>query len=195
MTRYIPTLGVLGFALLGGCISFGPKPPKALLTLTPATTVVAGATRSAAAGEVITITYPGAPAAISTLRVPVYSGATELSYLKDVAWNDTPSKLFQRLMSETVAAKTGRIVLDLRQSTLDPGLRLAGNLQRFGIDPGAMQAIVVYDGILLRGKGAPIETRRFEGRAPLSAIEPGEVGRAMNAAANDAAAQVAEWVK
>ena len=181
-------------ALLGGCVSFGPKAPKLLLTLSATTTVVAGASRTAGPGETITVLTPVTPAAIATTRIPVYDGASELSYVKDAAWNEAPARLFQRLLSETVAQKTGKIVLDFRQSTLDPGTRLSGQLQRFGVDPATSEAVVVYDGILSRSGGG-IETRRFEARAPLAVIEGRAAGAALNQAANTAAAQIAEWVK
>ena len=185
---------LLPFVALSGCVSFGPKPAKVLLTLTPATTVVAGASRTAGAGEVITVLTPVTPAAIATTRIPVYDGASELAYVADAAWNEAPARLFQRLLAETVATKTGKIVLDFRQSTMDPGTRLSGQLQKFGVDPARMQAVVVYDGILSRAGGG-IETRRFESRVPLTAIEGRAVGAALNQAANDTAAQIAEWMK
>ena len=189
-----PVYPTVVFALLAGCVSFGPKAPKALLTLTATTTVVAGATRTAGPGETITVLTPVTPAAIATTRIPVYDGSSGLAYVKDSAWNDAPARLFQRLLSETVAQKTGKIVLDFRQATLDPGTRLSGQLLRFGIDPAAMQAVVTFDGILSRSRGG-IETRRFETRVPIAAIEGREAGRALNQAANDAAAEIAEWVR
>ncbi len=187
-------VALLGVALLGGCVSFGPKPPKSLLTLTPATMMPAGATRTADAGETITILTPIVPAALATARIPVYDGASELAYVKDAAWNEPPARLFQRLISETVATRTGRVVLDYRQSTLDPGTRVSGQLMRFGVDPVTMQAVIVYDGIVSGSKGS-IATRRFEARQPLAAIQAREIGRALNTAANDIAGQVADWVK
>jgi hypothetical protein len=47
---------------------------------------------------------------------------------------EMPSELFARLVSETIAATTGRVVLDPKQFTFDPGQRLTGTLQRFGLD-------------------------------------------------------------
>lgn len=179
---------------LAGCISFGAKPPKSLLNLTPSTTVTADATRTAGPGETITILSPSAPAAIGGNRVPVYSGATAIAYVKDALWVDTPAHLFQRLLSETVASKTGKVVLDLRQTTADPGTRVQGQLQMFGVDASAMQAVVTYDGVIARS-GGTVETRRFESRVAVAAIDAETVGASLNQAANNVAAQVAEWVK
>jgi cholesterol transport system auxiliary component len=178
---------------LSGCVSFGPKPPKSLLTLTAAKIVAANSTRTAAAGQTITILYPTAPVAITVPRIPVYDGNAPLSYVVDAAWNDTPVRLFQHLLSETVAAQTGRIVLDLRQYTLDPGLRISGQLQNFGIDARTMQAVVTYDALIVRA-GGKIETRRFEARVPVARIDAASVGAPLNQAANMVAGDVATWI-
>lgn len=180
-------------ALLGGCISIGPKAPTSLLTLTPTAVVAAGADRTARADDTIAVQTPIAPASIQTTRVPVYDGGSELAYVKGAAWNEPPVRLFQRLLSDTVAQSTGRLVVDQRVTSAAPGLRLSGQLLRFGVDPRAMQAVVTYEATITRGDR--IEQRRFETSAPIAAIEAREVGRALNQAANDAAAQVAGWVR
>jgi cholesterol transport system auxiliary component len=186
-------IGSVAALALSGCISFGPKPPKTLLTLVPASTVTANTARQAGPGQTVTILYPTAPAAISVPRVPVYGSDGTITYVKGVAWNDTPSHLFQNLLSEVVAAKTGKVVVDVRQYTIDPGTRVSGQLVKFGIDAQAMQAVVIYDAILIRAGGTGIETRRFEARAPVGSIETGS-GAALNVAVNNVALQVAGWV-
>lgn len=178
---------------LAGCVSFGAKPPKALITLTPATTVTVATTRTAAPGQTVTILYPAAPAAIATTRIPVYAGTGPLTYVADVAWNDTPVRLFQRLLSETVAAKTGKIVLDLRQYTLDPGLRVSGQLMNFGIDAQRNEAVVTFDAVIAR-EGGGVDSRRFESRVPVSTIDAQSIGGPLNQAANTVAAEVAAWL-
>ena len=45
-----------------------------------------------------------------------------------------------------------------------------------------------------RKDGNVVEKRRFEARVPVSAIEPGPAGIAINQAANQVAAEVADWV-
>ncbi len=187
------TLAASLAATLPGCVSFGAKPAKTLITLTPATTVTVDTTRTAAPGETIMILTPTAPAAIATLRVPVYDGPRPLSYVAGVAWNEPPVRLFQRLLSETVAAKTGKIVVDLRQAALDTGVRFSGQLQNFGIDATRREAVVTYDVIVTR-KGGAIETRRFESRVAVGKIDALNVGEPLNQAANNVAAQVAAWI-
>lgn len=178
---------------LGGCVSIGPKAPRSLLTLTAASAVAAGVGRTVTADDAISIQTPLAPASIQTTRIPVYDGSSELAYVKDAAWNEPPVRLFQRLLSDTVAQVTGRLVVDQRVTSAAPGLKLSGQLLRFGVDPQAMQAVVTFEGTITRGER--IEQRRFETRVPIVAIEAREVGRALNQAANDAAAQVAGWLR
>jgi cholesterol transport system auxiliary component len=178
---------------LPGCISFGEKPPEALLTLAPTSQTASATTLSAGPGEAITVLTPTVPAALATNRVPVRSSATELAYVKDAQWVDVPNRMFQQLVSETIQARTGRAVLSPRQFSFDPGLRITGELREFGIDATALQAVVIFDAVLLRGQ--QVQKRRFEARVPLSEIKPVPVGSALNEAANQVAAQVSDWVK
>ena len=178
---------------LSGCISFGAKPPPFLLRLTPAQEGAAGAARSAAAGQAITVAIPIVGQELMTPRVPVHSGANQVAYLKDAQWVEMPSALFARLVSETISVRTGRVVLDPRQFALDPGVKLTGTLQNFGLDGDRMEALVVYDAALARS-GDRVETRRFAARAPLAAMDGASAASALNQAANQVAAEVAAWI-
>jgi len=186
----LTALLVLG---LGGCVSLGGKAPKTLMTLTTSAAVPLDTVRQASGENTILILTPTANAAVATVRIPVYDGTT-LAYVADGAWNEPPVRAVQRLLSETVTARTAKIVLDPRQFGANPALRLSGQLQRFGVDPVGMQVVVTYDAQLSREAGR-IETRRFEARAPVTSVEAAPVGTALNRAANDLAAQVADWVK
>jgi cholesterol transport system auxiliary component len=84
-------------------------------------------------------------------------------------------------------------VLDPRQFTFDPGQRLTGTLQEFGFEETGSEAVVIYDAAIARGANA-VETRRFEARVPVAAIDAANAPAALNRAANDVAAQVAAWV-
>lgn len=179
---------------LSGCVSFGAKPPASLLNLSSIERVAANDARAAQAGEAISISVPIVPQALATNRVLVVNGATALAYVKDAVWVEPPARLFQRLVSETVAAKTGRVVLDARQIALDQGTQVTGTLSAFGIDPDAGKAVIVYDAAISRDHGKSVRTRRFEARIPVGKIEPENVGRALNSAANKIAAEVADWI-
>jgi cholesterol transport system auxiliary component len=193
--RHYRTLILLGSLLaLPACLSFGgADPPDQLMTLTPAAAIQAQASRTATAAETITVLTPTVPQELATLRVPVRTSDTSLAYLKDAQWVEMPASLFGRLLSETIGATTGRVVLDPRQFSLDPGIRLSGQLQSFGLDSTSMEVVAVYDAALARGADR-VETRRFEARVPVSEDSAAAVAPALNQAANQLAADVAKWV-
>lgn len=189
-----PALALLATAPLAGCISFGAKPPPSLLTITAAASIPAGQTQSSATAPTITIMVPAVSQALATPRVPVQTSATDLAYIANAQWVEPPARLFARLLSDTVSVKTGRVVLSNAQSFADPGARLSGELRSFGVDASALQAVVIFDGALTRKEGNVIEKRRFEARVPVTAIEAGPAGVGINQAANQVAAEVADWV-
>jgi cholesterol transport system auxiliary component len=180
--------------LLAGCISLGQEPPAQLLTLSPTTRVAAGAANSGAPENAITVLSPDAPQKLRTLRVPVQVDAVSVAYIKDAQWAEAPTKLFQRLVSETLAAKTGRLVLDEAQFVTSAGTRLAGALVEFGIDEDSRSAVVVYDAVIVTGAKEAVRKQRFEARVPVAAIDAASVGRGLNEAANKVADDVAAWV-
>ena len=183
------TLGALSLASCFG----GKKVPPTLLTLTSSAPAPASVNRSAAPGEAITIDVPVIPKELATTRVPAQVGPTAIAYVQDVQWVESPDRLFQDLLQETIIRTTGRVVLDPRQSALDPGLHLTGTLTRFGYDTQLGAVLVRYDGALSTAGGTRVETRRFEAQVPADGTA-GTVGPALNAAANQVAAEVAAWV-
>lgn len=184
----------IAFLPLAGCISFGAEPPKSLLSITATEQVPVGQAQSSAGARTITIQIPAVPQALANNRVPVQSGATGIAYVKDAQWVEPPSRQFARLLSDTVGARTGRVVLSGAQSLADPGARLAGELRMFGVDAASSMAVVTYDAALVRDEGGALEKRRFEAKVPVSAIEATPVGAALNDAANKVAGEVADWV-
>jgi len=179
---------------LAGCFGGGGT-ARELLTLTPAETRPAAAPRTAGQGEAITVAVPTLPQALRTTRIPVYVNETTIQYLTDGAWVEQPGGLFARLLGETIAARTGRVVLDPSQYSNDPGTRITGTLVKFGLDPTAMQVVIVYDAVLARtGANGGVVTNRFEARLPVAEATPAAVAPALNQAANQLAVQVAAWI-
>ena len=193
MRNSIFVLPIAAAFALSACLSFGSKPPPVLMRLTPSATLQANTTRTAGPGEAITVVVPTVPQELATLRVPVRTGATQVAYLKDAQWVENPNGLFARLLSETIAATTGKTVLDSRQFTVDPGLRLTGQLQAFGVDGDSGEAVIVYDAALAR-EANRVETKRFEARVPVSPVDANTVPPALNQAANQIADEVAKWI-
>jgi cholesterol transport system auxiliary component len=177
---------------LGSLLGGGGKPPPYLFTLTSDAPSPAPV-RSAAVGETVTIRTPVVPKELRELRVPVQLSPTVVQYVTDLQWIDTPDRLFQQLLEETVRRTTNRVVLDPNQSALDPGLVVTGQLNRFGYDAQQGQVVVQYDAALATQGGTHVETRRFEAAVPADGTAA-TVGPALNTAANQVARQVATWI-
>ena len=177
---------------LAACFG-GKKVPPTLLTLTSEAPAPASISRIAAPGEAITIDVPVVPKELASTRVPALVGPTAVAYIKGLQWVDAPDKLFQDLLQETTLRITNRVVLDPRQSSLDPGLKLTGTLTRCGYDTAEGMVIVRYDGALATAGGTRVETRRFEAKVPADGTAA-TVGPALNTAANQVANEVAQWI-
>jgi cholesterol transport system auxiliary component len=186
-------LATVGGCSLGGLLGGGSKAPPTLLTLTPSAADPGEITRTVNAGQAVTIAVPVVAKELRTVRVPVQATPTDVQYVTNLQWVDTPDHLFQQLVAETVRRTTDRVVLDPHQSTLDPGLLVSGTLQHFGYDAASGQVIVQYDGALSTVGGARVETRRFTATVPADGTA-GSVGPALNEAANQVAADVAKWI-
>lgn len=199
MKRWSNAIGLsLAAVLLGGCslsklVGGGGEPPPTLLTLTAEAASPGAFTRSAAAGEAVTIAVPTVAKELRTVRVPVRVSVNEIAYVKDLQWVDTPNRIFRELLSETLVRTTGRVVLDSGQTTLDPGLTVSGDLQRFDFDAATGDVVAIYDATLSTAGGTRVETRRFEARETADGTAL-TVGPALNRAANRIAADFAAWI-
>lgn len=179
---------------LAACVNLGTKPPERLLSLTAQASLDGGTERSGATGRSLIVGVPETPRMLNTNRLPVQLDDISVAYVKDGQWVDQPGRLFQRLLSEVIAAKTDRVVLDPGLFGGEPATRLSGELLRFGADARARQAVVTYDATLLGPDGATVMKKRFNATRPLGDIDATSVGNALNSAANEVAGQVAEWV-
>ena len=180
---------------LSGCIGLGGKTPPFLLTLDADAAPPAGAARTAAEAATLTILIPTAPQKLRTPRIPVQQDDASVTYVKDAQWVEAPNRLFQRLVSETVAARTARVVLDEGQYLTAPGEQLAGQLMEFGVDARANEAVIVYQAMLVSAGGKSVTQRRFEVREPIGGkVEAKPVGEALTRAANKVAVDVAGWL-
>ncbi len=197
MSRMLRVAAPIALALsltgcMGGLLGGGKAAPW-LLTLTPQAPAPESVARTAGPGEAVTIAIPVIPKEIRTTRMPVHSGQIAIAYVEDLTWVDTPDRLFQDLLSETVTRMTNRVVLDPSQAALDPGMTISGNLTRFGYDEQEGAVIVRYDAAMARPGATAITTRRFEAREPADGTAT-TVAPAINAAANRVAMEVAQWV-
>ncbi|WP_380782235.1 ABC-type transport auxiliary lipoprotein family protein [Sphingomonas sp. R86520] len=179
---------------LAGCISFGAKPPPTLLTLTSASSVPVGQNQDSATAKSITIQVPVVPQSLATARVPVQATPTSIAYVTDAQWAEPPARLFARLVSDTVSARTGQVVLSTAQSVGDPGGLLSGELRNFGLDATTREAVVTFDASLTRAGKSTVEKHRFEARVPVAAIDAASSATGINQAANQVATEVADWI-
>ena len=190
-----PLLALVGAVTLSACFSLGGKPPPFLLTLDPDAAPAAGTARSATDAATLTILIPTAPQKLRTQRIPVQQDDSSVAYVKDAQWVEAPQRLFQRLVSETVAARTSRVVLDEGQYLTAPGEQLAGQLMEFGVDARSNEAVVAYQAMLVSAGGKTVTQRRFEAREAISGkVEAKPVGEALTRAANRVAVDVAGWL-
>lgn len=184
----VPILALLSSACLGGA-----KAPPELFTLTATQAVAVGTARTAGAGETLAVMTPSVPRAINTRRIPVYVNPVTIEYLVGATYVEEPQELFRRLLSETVAARTNRLVLDPNNFSQEAGATLGGQLLRFGLEPERMEVVVAYEATLARARD-PLRTQRFEARVPVTAQTAAAVTPALNEAANQVADQVAAWI-
>jgi cholesterol transport system auxiliary component len=189
----IALVAALSGCSLGGLLGGGGKTPATLQTLTAEAADPGPMTRAANAGQAVTIATPVIPKELRTTRVPVQISPTDVQYVTNLQWIDTPDRLFQDLVAETVRRTTSRVVLDSRQAAVDPGLLVGGELQRFGYDAATGQVVVQYDAHLTTAGGTRVESRRFVATQPADGTAV-TVGPALNRAANQVAREVAQWI-
>jgi cholesterol transport system auxiliary component len=183
-------------AALTGCMGSllgGGKPPTTLYTLTAEAADPGPITRTVNAGQAVTVANPLLSKELRSVRVPVQVTPTDVQYVANLQWVDTPDHLFQALIEETLRRTTNRVVLDPAQSALDPGLVVTGELERFGFDRATGQVMVVYDASLSTAGGTRTEARRFIAAAPADGTAT-SVAPALNRAANQVASEVAAWI-
>ena len=180
---------------LAGCLSFGGKPPKQLLTIASTAQPQPGTAQTASATRAIVVQVPAVPQTIANTRIPVQESDVAVAYIKDAQWSEPPARLFARVLADTLTARAGMVVLAPAQSFGSPSADLSGDLRSFGVDASQRQAVVIYDASLTRAGQSTIEKRRFEARVPVAAIEPTAAADALGRAANDVAGQVAGWVR
>ena len=178
------------FIALSGCVSLGPKVPETLLALTPTAAPPAGSGTSGTLANALVVMEPSAEARLAVTRVPVQIDDANVAYLQKTMWVERPSRLFQRLLAETIRARGTRLVIEGDPSA--GASHLSGRLLDMGYDARTRSAVVRYDAV--REAGGKVETKRFESVVPVTEAEAKYVGPALNEAANAVAKQVADWV-
>ena len=186
------TMALLAAVLaLSGCL--GGKVPSQLLNLTPASTAAAGRAASGSTESALAVVDIQAPQKLDVLRVPVLTSGASLAYLKDAQWVEKPARLFERLLTDTIRAKGTRLVVSNTDLEDTAATRLSGTLSAMDYDAARGEVVVRYDAVLTT-PDHKILSRRFESAVAGVTAKPVPVAEAMNRAANEVAAQVADWV-
>lgn len=190
-----PIILAIAFGL-AACVNLGGgKGPPFLLSLSAEVAPKAGETRTNANSAALTVIQPSAPQKLRTPRIPVQQDDASVAYIVGAQWVEAPQRLFHRLLADTLAANTGRLVLDESQMLNAPGEQLAGQLLEFGVDARTNRAVVVFQAVMVSKDGKTIRQQRFEASEAVAAVEPRTVGAALNRAANKVTAAVAKWVE
>lgn len=187
---------LLALAACGPIVQIGAntKPPQTLLTI--------GATApprpwdGAPLGQTIAVDVPTVPMTLQTVRLPVTTSPTDVSYLAGAVWAEQPNRQFRQLVADTLSA-SGFAVINRRETSIPPARILSGTLLVFGLDvsnPAAAAVRVRYDAQLVGG-GKIIALRRFDASVPVSEQSPMAVAQALNVAANQIAGDVAGWAR
>jgi cholesterol transport system auxiliary component len=179
---------------LSGCLGLGGgKPPPTLFTLTADKTLPAGTVLSGNSAQALIVLDPETDQNLSNTRIAVQVDQSNVAYLAKAAWVERPARLFGTLMAETIRAGGKRIVFVGDDGINTSRNRLGGRLTAFGYDAREQAVIVRFDAVLNGAAGA-VSTRRFEAKVPGVAAKPELIAPALNRAANQVAAEVADWV-
>jgi|GEM_PF-1884439 len=190
----------LGLAACGPLVEFGNSgPPPSLYALRSATTE--DETPRALPSPLMVAT-PDPIAELRPPRIAVFTSLTGVSYLPNSRWIDPPSRLMARLLEERLRRASSGMVLSPRQFDVGYDFRLNTRLVGFHVDAtgGEHTARVALEAVLLRTptKDMPapqvIASARFATERPLRSVQPDHVTETLNAAANEVAAQLIDWI-
>ncbi|MEJ5975261.1 ABC-type transport auxiliary lipoprotein family protein [Novosphingobium sp. PS1R-30] len=179
--------------LLGGCVNLGGKAPKQLIGLTPQATAPAGDMGAANLRSALVVLDPEADRRLDVQRVPVQVDDATIAYLKDATWVERPARLFRRLLAETIRAKGKRLVVEAGDAAEGGKTTLGGRLLDMGYDARSQSVVVRFDALRSDGAGNVV-SRRFEASVPGVSPKAESIAPALNRAANEVAAQVADWI-
>ncbi len=187
------TLPLFAALALSACVSIGGKAPPQLLDVRADVAPKDGAKWAGTVQTATVITAPRLPRKLDTDRVPVQYDGTNIAYLTDAHWVEKPDRLMQRLLTETLSAGGGRLILDPFMAGGRQAETLDGELIDFGVNADKSEVVIIFDAIWTRdGK---VQKRRFEAHERVGGeVLPATVAPAMNRAANRLAQDVAAWM-
>lgn len=182
--------------VLSSCFGLGGgKPPPVLFNLSAAASAPVGAASMGKPGtDAVMVMEPETDRRLAVQRVPVQLSASGVAYLQNALWVERPARLFRGLLAETLRAQGGRLVLEDDQAVPLVAQRLSGRLLEMGYDAQRQAVVVRFDALRSDASGV-LASKRFEAEVSGVSAKPEAVGPALNKAANQVAAQVADWMK
>ena len=198
--------GLLGLALAGGLAACGPLvqfgeegPPPSLFALR---SVTPEGSQPRTMPSPLLVTPPETIAELRPPRIAVFTSLTGVSYLPGSRWIDPPARLMTRLLEDRLRQASTGIVITPRQFEVGYNYRLNSRLTGFHVDveEGRHLVRVELEATLITAPSASrpeqeiVGTARFNAERELTSVEPRQVTESLNAAANDVATQLVEWL-
>ena len=196
----------LGFGLAGGLAACGPLirigeegPPPGLYALRA---VPPEGSVQRAMPSPLLVTPPETIAELRPPRIAVFTSLTGVAYLPNARWVDPPARLMTRLLEDRLQDASTGIVITPRQFEVGYNYLLNSRLTGFNLDvrDGTHFARVELEASLITAPTASapdqeiVGVQRFSATRQLSSLDPLSVTENLNAAANDVATQLANWL-
>jgi len=181
--------------LLSSCVSIGAggDVPEQLIGFTARESAPAGPIASSNAGNMLLVMEPEVDSRLDVNRVPVRVDETGIAYLQNAFYVDRPARLFQHLLAETLRARTGRLVVEGPEPTLDPATRVSGRLIEMGYHAPSSTVTVTFDAVRTAADGT-LQGQRFSYSMRGVLPDAQSVAPALNTAANEVAIEIADWI-
>jgi cholesterol transport system auxiliary component len=167
----------------------GPAPQRFSLSAAPSET-------TAIAMPALRVETLDTSADLATTRIAVRVGQQEVRYLASGIWTDKPAQLLRNLLADHLRPRSTGVVLAANQLDVVTPFRISGRLTGFqaeGAAALATHASVSAELFILQGNKI-IASRSFNRRRTLPSDRPNDVTASLNSAANDIAADAADWI-
>lgn len=190
----IPARGLrFGLAFVSGLVlaSCGAA-PRETFDLAASAPRRLNAMRLRAGTAAIIVEAPKASEIVDSDRIVIRNESGDLAYLEGAQWADLAPRLVQSRLIETL----GKSGVDAAYPGAVGRLRLATELRRFEIDEARGAAVVELSARLAdESSGAGRGAATFTGEAPAPHSQGSYGARALDAALERAASQIAAWAR
>jgi phospholipid/cholesterol/gamma-HCH transport system substrate-binding protein len=167
------------------------KPPLPTFDLTAASAAVALSKKN---GKQLVIADPTTLVANDTQRILVRGPAGEASFLDNAQWADSLPKLLQAKIVESFENASAFSGVARPTDGLTADYQLLVDLREFQVSVGPpAKAEVEFAAKILSRRGRIIDSRVFRAEAPVQAMDPASVTKALNESFVRSAADLVAW--